>query len=391
MGKFRGLRFESMQQLEDGRAEWLSHLMPLYQLLGLDHHVISDPQQIRTAYKQRLRADPSQADALRVAVSVLIGGEEAQTNFVREQQQQKIQAPLSLVRARPCRGSQVRGGAEAPSASGRNAFGWASVQGRRPRMEDEVLLGSPLGSGRVHAFGVFDGHGGPQAARMLSRHLPSALQRAVTQNVHDSGGHVIPEAAAIAAFEEVERRILERSGADGWDDGSTALVACVDGANMTLFQVGDCNAILCSRSGVLCTGGPLCTAHRPPEPSEAERLRLVGVEPSATGRVCGLAVSRAFGNLSIKSRPPGYLTVQPEVVTRVITAEDERQGLLVLASDGLWDHLTPEEACKILAAGSHDCALDDVGFDLHHAALCLVDAALENGSEDNISVVLVRM
>ena len=197
---------------------------------------------------------------------------------------------------------------------------------------------------------------------------------------------------------------------EGWDDGSTALVACVDAAAAALLQVGDGGACVWypGRRGApnpnpnpdLGGGGGapplsahLCTRHRPTEPSETARLSVCGVEPSATGRVSGLAVSRAFGDLSIKQQPHGaYLTVEPEV-----RPLDEHEHLcdgavLVLACDGVWDYLSIDEAADVLCrahdAQSSVCAAEVA---LRDAAAALADAALESGSSDNVSVLLVQL
>ena len=86
------------------------------------------------------------------------------------------------------------------------------------------------------------------------------------------------------------------------------------------------------------------------------------------GRVLGLAVSRAFGDGRWKwSRQvqeeaqrrffgprireplisPPYLTALPEVTTTKI--EPENGDFLIMASDGLWDHLTNEQAVELVS------------------------------------------
>ena len=85
------------------------------------------------------------------------------------------------------------------------------------------------------------------------------------------------------------------------------------------------------------------------------------------GRVLGLAVTRAFGDGRWKwsrqvqeeaqrrffgPRPreplisPPYLTALPEVTTTKI--EPENRDFLIMASDGLWDLLTSEQAVELV-------------------------------------------
>jgi pyruvate dehydrogenase phosphatase len=107
--------------------------------------------------------------------------------------------------------------------------------------------------------------------------------------------------------------------------------------------------------------------------NEAEIARIDAEHPgepnvidSKTGRVLGIMVSRAFGDglwkwpleviLECKEkffwkapRPgyktPPYLTAEPVVTTTQIRGNDE---FMILASDGLWDHLSNEQAVKLV-------------------------------------------
>lgn len=63
-----------------------------------------------------------------------------------------------------------------------------------------------------------------------------------------------------------------------------------------------------------------------------------------------LAVSRAFGDRNMK----GAINAEPDVRERSLERQDE---YLVLATDGLWDVMTSQEACNIV----YNCA-PDVGL-----------------------------
>jgi len=76
------------------------------------------------------------------------------------------------------------------------------------------------------------------------------------------------------------------------------------------------------------------------------------------------------------------LTALPELASETLRADDE---FVILASDGLWDVLTPAEAIK--AARSELRAYDDAGM----AAEKLVELALRRHSDDNITVAIVRL
>lgn len=86
-----------------------------------------------------------------------------------------------------------------------------------------------------------------------------------------------------------------------------------------------------------------------------------GILDPSTGRLLGIAITRAFGDhrwkwsleflehlkgnyFDVGPRPkylsPPYMTATPEVTTRRVETSD----FVILASDGLWDHMTNDDA-----------------------------------------------
>ena len=88
-----------------------------------------------------------------------------------------------------------------------------------------------------------------------------------------------------------------------------------------------------------------------------------------------------------------FISAEPEVTVTERTHKDE---FIILASDGLWDVMTNEEACKVArnclcghaAAKYPDTVHGSSGSD---AAAMLVEFAMSRGSTDNISVVVVEL
>ena len=92
------------------------------------------------------------------------------------------------------------------------------------------------------------------------------------------------------------------------------------------------------------------------------------------GRVNGqLAVTRAFGDLSL--RDVGAIDAVP-AVTRAYAAAGDR---VVLCSDGVFDKLSNEMVVATVRATQTATA----------AATALVDAALGNQTEDNVTAVAI--
>jgi len=92
-----------------------------------------------------------------------------------------------------------------------------------------------------------------------------------------------------------------------------------------------------------------------------------------------LAVSRAIGDLEFKK----WAISKPECIKTNISNDDM---FLILATDGLWDVVTNEIASKMVQKS------DSVyKGDMNQAAWDLSLFALNEGSTDNISVIVVDL
>jgi len=70
---------------------------------------------------------------------------------------------------------------------------------------------------------------------------------------------------------------------------------------------------------------------------------------------------------------------------------DGGSAVLVLACDGVWDHLSTDEVNSVLSSALDREGAEEGAPDLKGAALALVDEALASGSGDNVSVLLVEL
>jgi len=87
-----------------------------------------------------------------------------------------------------------------------------------------------------------------------------------------------------------------------------------------------------------------------------------------------LAVTRAFGDHALKKCG---LTPIPHVVKYILKPFDK---YLVIASDGVWDELSDQDAVNY--------CIDDLTTET--IARNIVRTAIQKGSKDNVSVVVVR-
>jgi serine/threonine protein phosphatase PrpC len=87
-----------------------------------------------------------------------------------------------------------------------------------------------------------------------------------------------------------------------------------------------------------------------------------------------LAVSRSIGD----TRAKPIVTADPEVQSMLV---DATWRALVLATDGLWDVVTPALCAEVCLRSPS----------AHHAADQLVDLAISMKSTDNVSVMVVML
>ena len=164
--------------------------------------------------------------------------------------------------------------------------------------------------------------------------------------------------------------------------GACANIAFINGAELYVANAGDCKAVLGQQTdGETCVATPLSNEHSVENESEVERI--FNKHPSEknkvlrNGRLLGdLAPLRAFGDARYKwpssvmnhimniynpnmisiygenlipsfYLTPPYLTAEPEVMHHILTPRDK---FLVLASDGLWEHLSEQVVVDLVAA-----------------------------------------
>ncbi|XP_062091085.1 protein phosphatase 2C 77 [Humulus lupulus] len=298
-------------------------------------------------------------------------------------------------------------------------WGFTSICGRRPEMEDSLavvprLMQVPVemldddhqnldGSTQstAHFYGVYDGHGGNQVANYCRERLHSALVEEIeTAKVGLHNGskrescQEMWKKAFSNCFAKVDAEVSSSATVAPETVGSTAVVALICPTYIMVANCGDSRAVLCRGKAPVV----MSNDHRPDREDEYERIEAAGgkVIQWNGSRVFGvLAMSRSIGDKYLKP----WIIPDPEVMFVSRAREDE---CLILASDGLWDVMTNEEACDVARRRiliwhkKHGDTLSGErgnGVDLaaQAAAEYLSKLALQKGSKDNISVVVVDL
>jgi protein phosphatase 1L len=251
------------------------------------------------------------------------------------------------------------------------SYGYSSYKGKRFSMEDfhsakiETIDGQEIG-----LFGVFDGHGGSRAAEYLKNHLFENLLK--HPKFLDDTKSVITE-----VYLKTDQDFLKDAKNQNRDAGSTASTAVLVGDHLLVANVGDSRAVICKGGKAVA----LSTDHKPNQSDERQRIEDAGgvVMWAGTWRVGGiLAVSRAFGDRLLKQ----YVVADPEIQEDTI---EKGVDFLVLASDGLWDVVSNEDAVEMVSN-----ILNAEEADAEEAANKLTKEAYRRGSADNITCLIVR-
>mmetsp|Transcript_22130 Transcript_22130/g.89627 ORF Transcript_22130/g.89627 Transcript_22130/m.89627 type:complete len:641 (-) Transcript_22130:168-2090(-) len=240
------------------------------------------------------------------------------------------------------------------------------------RMEDRELVAMNLGGmADVHAIGVYDGHGGDSCAQFVKEHMANAIMR--RWNAPES----TQESSLIHAYEDLDAAFLGSKPASE-QSGCTALTALVAGGELFVANVGDCRAVLCSDGNAV----QLSRDQTAADPGERARVEARGGCATYQGdlkqwRVNGeIAVTRSIGDRRLKPA----LSPIPDVHKHTITDADE---FLILATDGLWDVMTSEEAVHLVKT--------TVKVPEMAAKRLALKALIERESQDNITVLVVYL
>lgn len=262
-------------------------------------------------------------------------------------------------------------------------IGAASMQGHRTTMED-YHVATVLPSRPDHVLvGVFDGHGGKEMAEYVQQNLVSVLESTVSW-VH--GGN-IGDALTEAFFKldaQVSETILFHANGK-MTPGTTAIVAIITPDQIVCANVGDSRACLLTKNGgdVM----EMSTDHKPILAAERARIEAAGgcvIQNRVDGN---LALSRALGDYEYKADPLLSLTQQKVTAEPDITFWPRNDtSVLLLASDGLWDVFTNEEAMEsirqlIVHEGETNVRL--LSEEMVHLSI------LERKSKDNTTALIV--
>eukprot|EP00253_Pinus_taeda_P023858 PITA_23858 len=233
----------------------------------------------------------------------------------------------------------------------------ACKKGRREFMEDtHNVIVNVVGDSKQAFFGVFDGHSGREGAVFAAKNIG--------QNIVDDAEFLKQEVGS----------------------GTVCVTALIIDGNLVVSNAGDCRAVI-NRNGV---SEAVTCDHRAGREDERQRIEnLGGIVDHRQGawRVQGsLAVSRGIGDWHMKE----WITAEPDTRKIEITSDCE---FLILASDGLWDKVSNQEAVDITRPFCVEKQPDLAPLRGGLIAACkkLVEVAVTRKSQDDVSVMIIQL
>lgn len=282
--------------------------------------------------------------------------------------------------------------------SGVSRYDGAQLASNSP-CEDRFAHGqlpSPWTDGKPWmAWAVFDGHAGWQTADLLERQLLPLVQQCLSQIKLTEKDQSIPEEliqhTITKAFVDFDSSIIERAQETSQSElplqekmqrllpafaGSCALLSLYDPVTSRLHVActGDSRAVL-GRKNADGRWEAVSLSIDQTGSNADEVARIYQEHPGEedivkNGRVLGLMVSRAFGDgrwklplelqKDIRERfhgpalltpkfnvqTPPYVTAEPVVTTTTIASKEP--SFLILATDGMWDTLSNQQAVDLV-------------------------------------------
>lgn len=284
--------------------------------------------------------------------------------------------------------------------------GYCDIQGRRRTIEDfHAIHLKPT----QQFYGIFDGHLGNLASKYAASFLYGELSSrlvGVATPLYGPDWKQEVEERATEAFAIVHGQFIEAIARlpHGFMDqsGTTATALLVTENSYVVTSLGDTRAVLSSQRRVHAGGNvelvPLQLT-KDHVASDNEEKRLVEtrggqvLEHNNMYRVGGtLAITRSIGDARLSQ----FLSRRPHVIalshTDIMDAcggpYDEYPCFMILASDGLWDMVSNQEAVDLVAQVLSNSSSPD---GLQQSAEALTHEAYVRGSTDNIGVCVIAI
>ncbi len=257
-----------------------------------------------------------------------------------------------------------------PNAKSVISFSYNEDKNIKSKMEDfHLIIDNFMSSNKKGYFSLFDGHGIDciEPTKYATCRFPNIL----IENLQNSNYNI--EQSLINSFKKIDDELKKYSQIENC--GSTATIILIDKELNLIYSanVGDSKSILINKNK---TYKNLTTEHKVESNyEENERIKKLG-GLIFNGRLFGqLVLSRALGDFSLKNN--GLISIPS--IHKILLNEDD--CFIVIASDGIWDVLSEDDITNI--------CIDNYNLNCDELGKFIVKKAIDMGSEDNISCIIV--
>eukprot|EP00931_Biecheleriopsis_adriatica_P064207 TRINITY_DN39020_c0_g1_i1.p1 TRINITY_DN39020_c0_g1~~TRINITY_DN39020_c0_g1_i1.p1 ORF type:complete len:388 (-),score=56.73 TRINITY_DN39020_c0_g1_i1:18-1160(-) len=279
--------------------------------------------------------------------------------------------------------------------------------GKGTENQDAFVAAGDGTYGSEDFIGVFDGHG------EMGGHISNLARSALKKHFVDrSTHHSDPRSALASAYRRTQDQIVREVGEDAEHSGTTAISAYRNRDQLVVANVGDSRAVLgrCGTGYSQDSRAPLRAMELSSDqkPSREDERRRILKEGGQVGQslfpvrnvlggtsfvrmgpervmdssgLGGLAMSRSLGDTCLHP----YVSSKPELHARRL---DRRDKVLILGSDGVWDHVSSQEAVNIAARHKDPNA---AAREITGAARQRWAAETEGLLSDDITAVVMRL
>jgi|TARA_B100000524_G_scaffold281898_1_gene157927 serine/threonine protein phosphatase PrpC len=201
-------------------------------------------------------------------------------------------------------------------------------------------------------LGVYDGHG--RQGELVSEFASNAMVEELQSDPPSLS--LSPARALKHSLFKVDERLALQHPDLAFNNGTTAVVAMLSATSVVVANVGDSRCVKASAGLGGWSALDLTADHKPDAPEERERIEALGGELDideelGVSRVihanCALAMSRSIGDHNFNGVG---VTAEADVTTHELSEGDT---CLILASDGVWEFISSQQAVDLIYRHRH--------------------------------------
>ena len=240
----------------------------------------------------------------------------------------------------------------------------------KEEMEDYTLVKHPFLNIEKHnlsLFCIFDGHGGDFVSKYLKENFASNLHKNIKINYSLNFRNILK-----TSIESIDKDLEKLKEAENC--GSTGTIVVLDNNSVYCANVGDSKCFYINKKN---NAFQLTEDHNCSNQKEKEELKKKGIIIFQNRVFGSLSLTRTFGDTQLKK---DGIECNP-YIKKIFLDRDEVK-YIIIASDGIWDVVNKEKLMEIYKEVENGTSKEFCNK--------LVDFAMNNGSNDNISCIVLR-